>query len=92
MEGNAGPDSQVYIVKLAPTSVTPFKRYVSSVTSKGLPLYAVLTHFSFDKSVDYAKVLCGNPVPLSGEAVSVVKGRLSDASRRLLQPTNFEAA
>lgn len=92
MEGTAGPDSQIYVLKLAPTAVTPFKRYVASVTSKGLPLYAVLTHFTFDKSVDYAKILCGDPVPLNVEAVSVVKGRMAEASRRLLQPTSFEAA
>jgi len=85
-------DDPLYIVKLAPTAVTPFKRYAASVGALGRPLYSVITHFTLDKSVDYAKILCESPQPLTGENIHKVMARRMEASNRLLQPTNFEAA
>lgn len=85
-------DGSPVIIKLAPTAVTPFKRYLSSLASLGRPHFSVITHFTLDKSVDYAKILCESPTPLTGEQIAKVMARRADAVRRLTQPTNFEVA
>lgn len=76
-------------VKLAPTAVTPFRRYLTQLASTGRPHFAVVTNFALDRSVDYAKIICEAPVPLSMEDVSTVMGRRADAMKRLSTPTNF---
>lgn len=77
------------IVKLAPTATTPFRRYLTLLASTGRPHFSVITNFTLDSSVDYAKILCDAPVPLPMEDVSAVMGRRADAMKRLSQPTNF---
>ena len=81
--------AQPLIVKLAPTATTPFRRYLTLLASTGRPHFAVITNFSLDNSVDYAKIMCDAPVPLPLEDVSAVMGRRADAMKRLAQPTNF---
>lgn len=80
-----------YILKLAPTSTTPFKRYLSALASTGRPHFSVITNFSLDKSVDYAKIVCEAPIPMPMEDVSAVMGRRAAAVKRLSVPTNFTA-
>jgi hypothetical protein len=77
------------IVKLAPTATTPFRRYLTQLASTGRPHFSVITNFTLDASVDYAKIICEAPVPLPMEDVSAVMGRRADAMKRLSQPTNF---
>ena len=84
--------SEPLMVKLAPTSTMPFRKYVSLLANTGRPLFSVVTEFSLDNSVDYAKILCGAPVPLPMADVSVVMGRRADALKRLAQPINFTAS
>lgn len=81
--------AQPLIVKLAPTSTTPFRRYLTLLASSGRPHFSVVTNFSLDKSVDYPKIVCEAPVPLAMEDVSVVMNRRADAMKRLGQVTNF---
>lgn len=79
-------------IKLAPTSTTPFRKYLSQLGGTGRPSFAVVTNFSLDKSVDYAKIQCGSPEPLSMDDVAAVMARRADAIRVLSTPTNFTAA
>jgi hypothetical protein len=77
------------IVKLAPTATTPFRRYLTLLASTGRPHFSVVTNFTLDQSVDYAKILCEAPVPLPMEDVSIVMNRRAAAMKRLGEPTNF---
>lgn len=77
------------IVKLAPTSTTPFRRYLTLLASTGRPHFSVVTNFTLDKSVDYAKIICEAPVPLPMEDVSIVMNRRAASMKRLGEPTNF---
>ena len=44
------------IITLPPTSRKNLDQYLKRLSSKGIPLYAVVTEFSFDDSVEYPKV------------------------------------
>jgi hypothetical protein len=81
--------ADAYLLKLAPTSTTSFRKYLSLLGSAGRPHFAVVTNFSLDSSVDYPKVVCSAPEPLAMEDISIVMGRRAEAMRRLSQPTNF---
>lgn len=91
IEANATDASQVYVLKLAPTALAGFKKYAAqTMTALNSPLFGVVTHFEFDKSVDYAKIMLSNPTMARNPNIEQAVKRRGEANMRLLQPTNFE--
>lgn len=91
LEANATDSSSIYILKLAPTALAGFKKYASqTISALNSPLFGVVTHFEFDKSVDYAKILLSNPGLIRNPQLEQAVKRRGEANRRLLQTTNFE--
>lgn len=78
------------LLRLPPTSLTPFKRYVRTMTSlTSTPLYGVITHFSFDPDVTYGKIICSNPNMQRNPNLEIASMKLAEAAAMLLQPFDF---
>lgn len=91
IEANATDTSSIYVLKLAPTALAGFKKYAAqTISALNSPLFGVVTHFEFDKSVDYAKIVLSNPELTRNPQIEQAVKRRGEANRRLLQPTNFE--
>lgn len=87
---NATDSSQIYVMKLAPTAITPFNKYAKAqMTAFDRPLYGVITHFEFDKTQTYTKILCSNPDRKMNDNIELAKRRVPEASARLAQGVNF---
>lgn len=90
---NATDDSPMYIMKLSPTAITPFKRYVANTISTfQTPTYGVVTHFEFDPKETYPKVLCSNPDRKRNQNLEQALKRRAEAAARLTQTINFTSA
>ena len=90
---NATDDSPLYILKLSPTAITPFKRYVANTISTfQTPPYGVVTHFEFDPKETYPKVLCSNPDRKRNPNLEQALKRRAEAAVRLTQTINFTSA
>lgn len=67
---DAEDDTAIWLLEISPTAIKGFDGYVGSVARQfQLPPVGVITTFSLDPSVDYAKVVCGNPQPNENLAV-----------------------
>lgn len=87
---NASGDSEMYILKLAPTALTPFRKYVKGIAaSMQLPPYGVVTHFELDPAQSYPKILCSNPTKERNPNLAETAARRQDAAIRLSQLINF---
>lgn len=90
-DNNPNPD--IFTIKLSPTAVAPFKKYLGTLKSHNLPPYAAVTRLFFDKTVDYAKVVCELSKPNHvNENMAVSRGLREKAVSNLMRVTNFTAA
>jgi hypothetical protein len=89
---NAVGESEMYVLKLAPTALTPFRKYIKGVAaSMQLPPYGVVTHFEFDPAQSYPKVLCSNPDKVRNPNLAETAARRQEAATRLSQLVNFSS-
>jgi len=90
MAPGASGEQEMYTLRLSPTATTPFKKYIKSIAATmQLPLYGVVTHFSFDSNETYPKVLCSNPERVRNPDLNATIGRRQEASSRLQQLVSF---
>lgn len=86
---NATEESEMYILKLSPTAITPFKKYANAVGNSIGEIYDAVTHFTFDQTTSYPKVLCSNPSRQRNSNPELAMKRRNEAAQMLANGINF---
>jgi hypothetical protein len=89
---DATEDTEPLRIRLSPTAIKAFNKYVASVARAGVPLHGVVTELSFAEDVQYATLRFNIDGPNEGFALA---NSMRDGARHALMQepdvSNFEA-
>ena len=84
-------DSPIWVIKVSPTALKNFDKYVSSLARNGILPSMVKTVVDFNPAETYAQLMFVDPQPLDEEVIAAVFARQAEAKERLHQLPDFSA-
>lgn len=81
---DAQSESDIFILDVSPTGITPFERYIGKLLSVGLQPLETLTEVAFKSDATYPTLVFGKGGPLSDEQVAHFFG-LREHTAKLLE-------
>lgn len=82
-------DTPIWVLKVSPTALKNFDRYVASLARNGILPSMVKTVVDFNPSESYAQLMFTDPQPLEDETIARVFARQAEATERLHQLPDF---
>lgn len=82
-------DTPLWVIKVSPTALKNFDKYVSSLARNGILPSMVKTVVDFNPSETYAQLMFTDPQPLDEEVIARVFARQTEAKERLHQLPDF---
>lgn len=82
-------DTPLWVIKVSPTALKNFDKYVSSLTRNGILPSMVKTVVDFNPSETYAQLMFTDPQPLDEDVIARVFARQAEAKERLHQLPDF---
>lgn len=84
-------DHEIMILKLSPTAIRPFNKYVKEILGQNVPLNLAKTRIFFDPSVAYASIRL-ECVGFNAEHYDILEERKPQATARLAEEPETKAA
>lgn len=82
-------DTPLWVIKVSPTALKNFDKYVSSLARNGILPSMVKTVVDFNPAESYAQLMFTDPQPLDEEVIARVFARQAEAKERLAQLPDF---
>jgi hypothetical protein len=84
-------DHDIMIVKLSPTAIRPFNKYVKEILSQNVPINLAKTRVYFDEGSAYASIRL-EVVGFNADHYDILESRKDEATRRLAEEPDVSAA
>jgi hypothetical protein len=84
-------EHDIMIVKLSPTAIRPFNKYVKEILSQNVPINMAKTRVYFDESSSYASIRL-EVVGFNADHYDILEARKDEATRRLAEEPDVSAA
>jgi hypothetical protein len=84
-------DHDIMVVKLSPTAIRPFNKYVKDILGQNVPINLAKTRVHFDENSAYASIRL-EVVGFNADAYDTLEQRKGEAETRLMEEPDVSAA